>query len=167
MNEHESITADVKEAYANEYDSFHGFQWSKELEQVFDTWLEEVKREAQEQAWEEAIAAQHEVDLDWESYIMSNDNRTKPPKIAENPDYKALVRAIALGAKNGPYKDEQGRLDIGAIAQEILNSGFVSRVKEEALLEYADALEENRSAEDWDKEEFVEDIRQWTRDVWG
>lgn len=43
----------------------------------------------------------------------------------DNPDYKALVRAIALGAKNGPYKDEQGRLDIGAIAQEILNSGFL------------------------------------------
>ena len=59
-----------------------------EAESKFDTWLEEVKREAQEQAWEEAIAAQHEVDLDWESYIMSNDNRMKPPKIAENP-YRA------------------------------------------------------------------------------
>lgn len=88
MNEHESITADVKEAYVNEWDSYHGFQWSKELEQVFDTWLAEVKREAREQAWDEAIAAQQEVDLDWESYIMSNDNRMKPPKIAENP-YRA------------------------------------------------------------------------------
>lgn len=59
-----------------------------EAESKFDTWLAEVKRESQEQAWDEAIAAQQEVDLDWESYIMSNDNRMKPPKIAENP-YRA------------------------------------------------------------------------------
>ena len=59
-----------------------------EAESKFDTWLAEVKRESQEQAWDEAIAAQQEVDLDWESYIMSNDNRMKPPKIAGNP-YRA------------------------------------------------------------------------------
>ena len=59
-----------------------------EAESKFDTWLAEVKRESQEQAWEEAIAAQQEVDLEWESYIMSNDNRMKPPKIAGNP-YRA------------------------------------------------------------------------------
>ena len=59
-----------------------------EAESEFDTWLAEVKRESQEQAWDEAIAAQQEVDLEWESYIMSNDNRMKPPKIAGNP-YRA------------------------------------------------------------------------------
>lgn len=54
----------------------------------------------------------------------------------ENPDYKSLVKAIALGAKNEPYKDEQGRLDIGAIAQEILNSGFLDSAREEAVEQY-------------------------------
>ena len=37
---------------------------------------------------ENYVGALVEVDLDGESYIMSNDNRTKPPKIAENP-YRA------------------------------------------------------------------------------
>lgn len=45
--------------------------------------------------------------------------------------------------------------------------GYANALASESLIGYAEALEENRSAEDWDKEEFVEDIRQWARDVWG
>ena len=88
MNEHVPTTEEVREEYSGDWHDYYGRSRNKDLEEGFDTWLEEVKREAQEQAWDEAIAAQQEVDLDWESYIMSNDNRMKPPKIAENP-YRA------------------------------------------------------------------------------
>ena len=96
MNEHVLTTEEVREIYVGDNGLWEQLTYGAAGENPanvivcagFDTWLEEVKREAQEQAWDEAIAAQQEVDLEWESYIMSNDNRMKPPKIAENP-YRA------------------------------------------------------------------------------
>lgn len=39
------------------------------------------------------------------------------------------------------------------------------KIKREALLEYAAALESNRSADYWDRDDILYDIRDWANDV--
>lgn len=50
MNEYTPTTEAVKEAFANEWDSYHGFQWSTSEAEGFDHWLAEVERAAAEKA---------------------------------------------------------------------------------------------------------------------
>lgn len=52
MSENAPTTEDVKEAYANEWDSYNGFQWDKGAAEEFDAWLAEVERAAAEKAWD-------------------------------------------------------------------------------------------------------------------
>lgn len=50
MSEYTPTTEAVKEAFANEWDSYHGFQWSTSEAEGFDRWLAEVERAAAEKA---------------------------------------------------------------------------------------------------------------------
>ena len=52
MSEYTPTTEAVKEAFANEWDSYHGFQWSTSEAEGFDRWLTEIKATA----WDEGYA---------------------------------------------------------------------------------------------------------------
>lgn len=50
MSESTPTTDDVESAYASEWDSYHGYQWSAELASGFRRWLTSVERAAAEKA---------------------------------------------------------------------------------------------------------------------
>lgn len=79
------------------------------------------------------------------------------------PEYREITRVLSLGAVNGPYvtREEDGTpvLNLGEVAAELINSGWLAEVvreaKEATLLEAASDMERYAAREDVSYTEHV------------